>query len=81
MAYITKEVPGAASLVALPRVYPLELADNLEGIAPAGTPIMSACLIVEKMAVAVSDGKDGWFLKDGGGVKSIAAGQSWADLF
>lgn len=83
MAFIVKEIPGAACPVDLKRVYPLELADpDVNCIAPAGCPIMSNCFIVEKMDAAISDGKDNWFrIGDDGTVKSIAAGESWAGLF
>lgn len=82
MAFIIKEIPGAACPVDLKRVYPLELADPDEtGIAPAGCPIMSVCMIVSKMKMAVSDGEDHWFLAGSDSGKSVAAGESWAGLF
>ena len=64
----------------LPRAYPVELADTVASgnTAPAGCPIMSACFLVDKFDVAISDGEDGWYLKGG---KSIRAGEPWANLY
>lgn len=59
----------------------VEAADNVDGIAPAGLDIMTTCFIVEKMGVAVCDGRDKWYASVGGIVKSISAGQPWSDLF
>lgn len=78
MAYITNDRVMRADL---PNVGPWELADNLDGIAPAGCPIMSTCFVVEKLDVAFCNGKDQWFASNGGTVKSINAGQSWSELF
>ena len=78
MAYITNDRVMRADL---PNVDPWELADNLDGIAPAGCPIMSTCFVVEKLDVAFCNGKDQWFASNGGTVKSINAGQSWSELF
>ncbi len=77
-AVIVKKIPGAFCPEGLGRVTPLELADNSDGIAPADCPIMSTCVIVDKMDVAVSDGRGGWYISSG---KSIKAGDSWANLF
>ena len=78
MAYITNDRVMRADL---PNVEPWELADNLDGIAPAGCPIMSTCFVVDKQDVAFCNGKDQWFASNGGTVKSINAGQSWSELF
>lgn len=78
MAYITNDRVMRADL---PNVDPWELADNLDGIAPAGCPIMSTCFVVDKQDVAFCNGKDQWFASNGGTVKSINAGQSWSELF
>ena len=82
MAYITKKDERIAQPSGLARVFPVELADNIDGIAPAGLSIMSTCFIVEKMDVAVSNGRDQWYTTSSdGAVKSITAGQSWSELF
>lgn len=81
MAYITKTDDRNCLNNAPARVYPVELADNLDGIAPAGMPIMSACLIVEKMDVAVCNGRNEWYRKNGDGITKITAGQPWTELF
>lgn len=81
MAYITKKDERSCETTQLPRVFPLELGDNIDGTAPAGLCIMSACLIVEKMDVAVCNGRDEWYIKTAEGVKKISAGQPWSDLF
>ena len=59
----------------------VDIADNVDGIAPAGLDIMTTCFIVEKMGVAVCNGRDKWYAIGGGTVKSISAGQPWSDLF
>lgn len=82
MAYITKKDERIIQPAGLPRVFPVELADNIDGIAPAGLPIMSACFIVEKMDVAVCNGRDQWYITGADStVKYISAGQPWSDLF
>lgn len=78
MAYIVKTTQYRHDL---PFAYPTDLADNLDGIAPAGCPIMSTCFVAEKLDVAFCNGKDQWFASNGGTVKSINAGQSWSELF
>jgi len=66
----------------LRRAHPLELSCRSEAIAPAGCPIMSACLIVDKMKAAISDGENKWYMRDdGGNVKFVEAGQEFSGLF
>lgn len=82
MSYITKKDNRACVGIGLPRVFPVELADNIDGTAPAGLPIMSTCFIVEKMDVAICNGRDEWYITCAdGSVKSIGAGKNWAELF
>ena len=81
MAYLIRDEKSVCYKTNLPRSYPVELGDTVDGTAPAGLPIMSTCFIVDKMDVAICDGKDRWYITSGGNVKSIAAGQTWAELF
>lgn len=80
--YIVKKDERIVQPTGLSRVFPVELGANIDGIAPAGLPIMSTCFIVEKMDVAISNGRDEWYATaENGSVKYIAAGQPWSDLF
>ena len=82
MAYLIREERSVCYKTNLPRSYPVELGDTLDGTAPAGLPIMSTCFIVDKLCAAFCDGKDNWFCYGSDGtVKSITAGQTWAELF
>lgn len=82
MAYLIREERSVCYKTDLPRSYPVKLGDTINGTAPTGLPIMSTCFIVDKMEVAICDGKDHWCATGSDGVvKSITAGQTWAELF
>lgn len=65
----------------LPRSRPLEMAARSEAVAPAGCPIMSACLIVDKNNVAICDGEDRWYMYIDKEVKYVEAGQPFSNLY
>lgn len=82
MTHIVKKDERACLATELPRVFPVELGANIDGIAPAGLPIMSSCFIVEKMDVAICNGRDQWYTTNANGAtKYISAGQPWSALF
>jgi len=66
-----------------PETHAADLADRVEdGIAPAGCPIATTCLLVEKHDYVVCDGYDRWFLETlSGEGKFINAGEPWSKLY
>lgn len=62
----------------LKRARPLALTCRSEAIAPAGCPIKSTCLIVDKYDVAICDGENRWYL---GRDKYVEAGQPFTGLY
>lgn len=65
----------------LKRARPLEMASRSEAIAPAGCPIMSHVLIVDKNDVAICDGEDKWYMYKNGENKYVEAGQPFSALY
>ena len=54
---------------------------NVDEIIPKGMGKGRAAFIIEKMDVAICDGKDTWYAGSAGNVRSAKAGQPWSALF
>ena len=67
----------AGNILQLDHVQKPSLRVNSDEIIPKGLGQGSEALIIDKMAVAVCDGRDNWYSTGG---KSAAAGQTWAAL-
>ena len=54
---------------------------GVDEIIPKGMGKGRAALIIEKMDIAICDGKDTWYAGSPGNVRSAKAGQPWSALF
>jgi hypothetical protein len=58
--------------------YPYDMAAKSSDTLPSGCPIMTTLFVVDKIAVAFSDGEDNWYRNPD---TPVAAGKAVSELF